>query len=325
MIMHNCTISNASPTITAAVEQLLGQLEPASEVATTRATCLALAGLRVNHESVLIALKQVQRSGPEAVRGAALWALAELGQAERLGLVKVPAGLFLMGSDVQLDAKAQGHEQPQHALYLPDYYLGRTPVTNTQYEAFVQATRHRPPDHWQGRIRPPQGQDDHPVVHVSWHDAVAYCRWLGASLPSEAQWEKGARGTDGRLYPWGYDFESSRCNTHEGRQTGMTPVDAYPQGASPYGLLDMAGNAWEWCATAAPGGKFKPYPYQADEDEWTEEYLNLEGGRAQRGGSWDFTAHFARSAGRDRTNPSNHLQHDGFRVALVSPHATQVG
>jgi formylglycine-generating enzyme required for sulfatase activity len=98
----------------------------------------------------------------------------------------------------------------------------------------------------------PPGKSDHPVNDVAWDEAMAYCRWLSDvtgraySLPSEAEWEKGARGTDGRIYPWGKQWDATRCNADKGDQDDTTPVDAYPQGASPYGVLDMAGNVWEW-------------------------------------------------------------------------------
>jgi len=176
-------------------------------------------------------------------------------------------------------------EQPQHTLYLPDYYLARTPVTNAQYAAFVQASGHRHPEHWKGG-KAPEGKRDHPVVNVSWYDAEAYCKWLAKvtgkayGLPSEAEWEKGARGSDGRIYPWGDEWDSERCNSREGDERGTTPVGAYPRGASPYGLLDMAGDVWEWTRSFVRG-----YPYDpADGRE------DPGGGRHRvlRGGSWDF-------------------------------------
>ena len=124
-------------------------------------------------------------------------------------MVLIPAGEFLMGSDPSVDKDAYGDEQPQHTLHLPDYYLAKTPVTNAQYVAFVQATDHAPPRHWKSERKPPRGKENHPVVWVTWHDAVAYCDWLSKvtgepyHLPSEAEWEKGARGSDERIYPWG--------------------------------------------------------------------------------------------------------------------------
>ena len=169
-------------------------------------------------------------------------------------MIPIPAGEFLMGSDPRKDKDAFDSEQPQHTLYLPDYYIAKTPVTNAQYAAFVRSG-YPPPALWGGWQQPPRGKGDHPVVRVTWHDAIAYCRWLaemtGKSyrLPSEAEWEKGARGSDGRIYPWGNRWDASRCNTYPGGPGDTTPVGTYPQGASPYGLLDMAGNVWDWCST----------------------------------------------------------------------------
>jgi formylglycine-generating enzyme required for sulfatase activity len=166
-------------------------------------------------------------------------------------MILIPAGDFLMGSDPTKDKRAYNDEQPQHTLYLPDYYLAKTPVTNAQYAAFVQATSHRQPKNWRAR-KPPQTMMDHPVTRVSWHDAVAYCEWLSEvtsrpyRLPTEAEWEKGARGIDGLVYPWGDWWDAKRCNNKKGNKRRTTPVGAFPEGASPYGLLDMAGNVWEW-------------------------------------------------------------------------------
>jgi toxoflavin biosynthesis protein ToxD len=134
---------------------------------------------------------------------------------------------------------------------LPDYYLAKTPVTNAQYRAFVLATGREAPQGWTNRA-PPRGEVDHPVVQVSWDDAKDYCQWLseetgrGYGLPSEAAWGKGARGTDGRIYPWGNQLDARRCNSLESGMEKTTSVHAYPRGASPYGILYMAGNVWEW-------------------------------------------------------------------------------
>ena len=206
-------------------------------------------------------------------------------------VIHIPAGEFLMGSDPEQDKHAYESEQPQHTLYLPDYYLAKTPVTNAQYLAFVQASGHRQPEHWE-RGKPPGARADHPVVYVSWADAVAYCRWLAEAsgkpyrLPSEAEWEKGARGADGRIWPWGNQWDPKRCNSKEGGKGGATPVGAYPQGASLYGCLDMAGNVWEW--TSSLWGKdwespdFK-YPYDAADGREDPE---AKGRRVLRGGAF---------------------------------------
>jgi formylglycine-generating enzyme required for sulfatase activity len=168
---------------------------------------------------------------------------------------------------------------------------------------------------------------------VSWYECVAYCRWLSTEsgemyrLPTEAEWEKGARGRDGRQYPWGNRFEASRLNAKEGEQVvwATTPVGIYPAGVSPFGAFDCAGNVWEWCATKAYGRllglKFKSYPYDVAEDEWGEDYLAEGEVRVLRGGSWyfrqDIGQDIARCAFRDGNFLYNWLDLIGFR--LVSP------
>jgi formylglycine-generating enzyme required for sulfatase activity len=236
-------------------------------------------------------------------------------------IILIPAGEFLMGSDPTKDKDARDDEQPQHTLYLPDYYLAKTPVTNAQYAAFVQATGHRVPNvdeswakpyNWSGTT-PPKGKEDHPVVLVSWHDAVDYCNWLAEvtskpyCLPSEAEWEKGARGSNGRIYPWDNQWDAKRCNTVEGGKGGTTPVGAYPEGASPYDLLDIAGNVWEWTRSV-----FKDYPYVSGDGR---EDLKSGGSRVLRGGSWDYYQGYARCAFRFRGYPVSRDLSLGFRVA----------
>ena len=227
----------------------------------------------------------------------------------------IPAGEFLMGSDPEQDKHAYGDEQPQHTLNLPDYYLAKTPVTNAQYLAFVQATDHREPQHWE-QGKPPAGKVDHPVVKVSWDDVVAYCRWLAEAtgkpyrLPSEAEWEKGARGADGRIWPWGNRWDPQRCNSSEGGKGGPTPVGAYPQGASPYGCLDMAGNVWEWTSSL-----YKGYPYDAADGR---EDLEAEGRRVLRGGAFFDSDYFTRCAGRIYGDAVARTDDVGVRVVVSS-------
>jgi formylglycine-generating enzyme required for sulfatase activity len=238
-------------------------------------------------------------------------------------MLPIPAGEFLMGSDPSVDKNARDNEWPQHTLHLPDYYLAKTPVTQAQYAEFVQANGHRAPNvdkdwaepyNWSGST-PPSGKEDHPVVLVSWHDAVAYCNWLAGNtgkpyrLPNEAEWEKGARGTEGLIYPWGNRWNEGWCNTLESGKGGTTPVGAYPQGASPYGLLDMAGNVWEWTRSG-----YKDYPYDPG-DGWED----LESGdvRVLRGGSWSYFQDAARCAYRyEEGLPDCRRSNFGFRVAV---------
>jgi len=243
-------------------------------------------------------------------------------------MILIPAGRFIMGSDLRKDKLAYAGEQPQHTLYLPDYYIARTPVTNVQYGAFVRATGHRTPYHLEdGKI--PRGEEQHPVTAVSWNDAIAYCRWLsevaGKSycLPSEAEWEKAARGMDGRIYPWGNRWDASRCNCWESGPRGTTPVGAYPRGASPYGVLDMAGNVWEWTRSL-----YRGYPYDSTDGR---EDLGVDGHRVLRGGSFYKYQRYVRCASRLRDYPfpssrlgtGNWYRYYGFRV-VVSPFTSEL-
>lgn len=169
--------------------------------------------------------------------------------------VTIPEGEFLFGEE-------------KKRLYLPAFQMGRTPVTNEQYRYFLLANpQHPAPAHWRGREFP-MGKARHPVTGVNYQDASAFCRWLGCRLPAAEEWEKAARGEDGRTYPWGEDWEDGKyCNNWEAQNNGTTPVDRYREGSSPYGLLDMAGNTWEWTATdyQSPlmhelrGGSWKSY------------------------------------------------------------------
>jgi formylglycine-generating enzyme required for sulfatase activity len=157
-------------------------------------------------------------------------------------------------------------------------------------------------------------------VGVSWFEAVAYCRWLEAQtgipfqLPTEAEWEKAARGPDGLIWPWGNTWKEGLCNSKEAGIGKTTLVGNYPKGASPSGALDMAGNVWEWCATKWR----KDYPYTV-EDEWTAEYLAGDNGRMLRGGSWVIRRGFVRGALRYDNNPRFRYNRYGLRLARHSP------
>lgn len=165
-------------------------------------------------------------------------------------IVTVPAGEFRMGTNRERD---DAYNRPEHTVMLPAYQIDKHLVTNAQYARFVVATGRRPPLHWEkGKILP--GLAMHPVTMVSWADAAAYAKWAGKRLPSEAEWEKAARGTDGRRWPWGNQMDVTRLNTYY-NVGGTTPVDKYPSGASVYGVLDMAGNVSQWLAD-----DFLPYP-----------------------------------------------------------------
>jgi formylglycine-generating enzyme required for sulfatase activity len=232
-------------------------------------------------------------------------------------MVLIPAGEFLMGSDPARDKDAYDSEQPLHTLYLPDYYIARTPVTYAQYGAFLQASWSKLPEHWPD-LAHFRAIEDHPVVYVNWPWAAAYCDWLAEvtgrpyGLPSEAEWEKGARGTNGRIYPWGDEWDSKRCWIAEQGMVGTKPVGTYPQGASPYGLLDMVGNVWEWTRSL-----HWDYPYDP-EDGREDLDATPETGRVTRGGSWGASHRTTRCAARACVISFKQHSNVGFRV-LLSP------
>ena len=235
-------------------------------------------------------------------------------------------------------------ELPQHRLHLPTYRISRTPITVAQFAAFVAATGYRTTAEEKGTgwakktdgkwdwvqgadWQHPRGPEsdvgqkqNHSVTQVSWHDALAFCKWAGARLPSEAEWEKAARGTDGRIWPWGdAEPDAQRCNFSDSKIGDTSPVGIYSAGASPYGVLDMAGNVDEWTSSRWGGYDWgKPgfvYPYKADEREG----LDVEDSRVIRGGSYATDRVFVRCAHRYWGHPDLRLDFRGFRVVLLPP------
>lgn len=205
-----------------------------------------------------------------------------------LDWVDVPAGTYPIGRDpVQHAGPARPDEIPQRVVGLAAFELSRTPVTNAQYRAFVAATGAAAPPHW-------PAPDDHPVTFVDWFDATAFAVWAGGRLPSESEWEKGARGTDGRVFPWGDERDLARAAVGAGLKGGSTePVGSRPGGSSPYGLLEMAGNVWEWVETEYSRGE-----------------------RVLRGGSFASPGlDWARCAMRSHSRPHRVQAHIGFRIA----------
>ena len=251
-------------------------------------------------------------------------------------MVEIPVGPFLMGSRDE-DPLADADEKPQHTVELPTYWIGKTEVTNAQFRPFVEGDGYSNPDYWtdagwewreaEGITQPAfwyhagWNGNEQPVVGVSWYEAVAYAHWLSAQtghdfrLPTEAEWEKAARGPEGLIWPWGNAWVAENCNC--ARTVGhTTPVGSYPDGASPYGVLDMAGNVYEWTATQW----LKEYPYQI-EDEWTEEYLGGDNWHTVRGGAWYTEQKLVRGASRNNAdNPRTRFNHyGGLRLASHSP------
>ena len=230
-------------------------------------------------------------------------------EVDGIELLDVPAGTVVMGNDQRPSGgPAPPDEVPRHVVDVDAFELTATPVTNAQYAGFVRATGRAAPIDWDDRT--PPRHDDHPVTHVDWHDATAFCRWAGGRLPTEAEWEKAARGVDGRLYPWGeHPPDADRTHAFHGLKHGATaPVGAAPGGASPYGLLDMAGNVWEWVSSA-----YRPYPYDTGDGRESPE---SDESRVLRGGSYaSLTAGHLRCARRSASRPRRRSAHIGFRVA----------
>ena len=241
--------------------------------------------------------------------------------------IEIPAGEFIMGSDTS----EYKDERPQHTRHVSVYRIGKYPVTNAQYRRFVEDGGYtekwrrcwtdagwqwrsergvKEPAHWND---PKWNLDNHPVVGVSWYEAVAYCSWLAATtgqafrLPTEAEWEKAARGMDGCEWPWGNDFDQGEANIGESDINQTSAVGLFARDRSPYGLLDCAGNVWEWCATKWQNS----YQNYADDND-------LSGGSARvfRGGSWGDVASYARLTFRFRNTPDNRYVNQGLRCVL---------
>jgi formylglycine-generating enzyme required for sulfatase activity len=220
------------------------------------------------------------------------------GAALAAGPVRVPAGEFLTGSAGD-DTDAFDDEKPQHAVYLDAYWIDRVEVTNAMYARCVTGGACRAPSNAGSKSRisyygNPE-YENYPVIYVSWTDARAYCQWAGGRLPTDAEWEKAARGSDGRKYPWGNEVpDCNRLNyaeKHDACVGDTTAVGAYPSGASPYGVLDMAGNVSEWVADRQ--GSYE----------------------VARGGSWGDGGRSVRAAGRSWFVPNGRYETQGFRCA----------
>lgn len=251
-----------------------------------------------------------------------------------LGFVRIPEGPFLMGSDKKRDLAATDSEFPQHEVVLPTYYIARYPVTAAQYQAFVNDSNYK--SKGSGTSSPP----NHPVVSITWYDSLAYCEWLTnrlqawpetpeplakllhggcvVTLPSEAEWEKAARGQDGRIYPWGDEFIASRVNTIETNINLTSTVGCFPSGASPYGVEDLSGNVFEWTRSLWGTGVATPvfkYPYRS---KGGRENLNAEKKvlRILRGGAFSDDKDTVRCGFRTANTPTGRQNHIGFRVVV---------
>ncbi|MDJ0755954.1 MAG: SUMF1/EgtB/PvdO family nonheme iron enzyme [Ardenticatenaceae bacterium] len=271
--------------------------------------------------------------------------------------IEIPAGPFMMGAN-DSDELADDNEKQLHEVTLDTYWISRFEVTNAQYKEFVDATGHRVPNmtredytfysdeqyseivepyidqfNWDVATRNyPEGLGNHPVSQVSWEDAVAYTDWLGKetgltiALPSEAEWEKAARGgADSIIYPWGNEFNGTLLNycddscefewadkTANDAFQNTSPVGSFPAGASPYGVEDMAGNVWEWTRSEYTDS----YPYQRELESVDSSAAEP---RVLRGGSWAFNRTVVRASGRGLLDPGNRNTNVGFRVVVLFP------
>ncbi len=271
-------------------------------------------------------------------------------------LIKIPAGEVFIGSTREkiekllkrfhkIEKELLEREIPQHKVYLPKYFIGKYPVTNKEFAVFVKETGYKTtaeeqgsgfvfaPEfkkvkgaNWQHPFGPKSNinnKANHPVVQVSWYDATEYCKWLSLKtnkkyrLPTEAEWEKAARGTDKRTFPWGNNWKPKICNV-EYRIKNTTPVGKFsPASDSPYGCADMCGNVFEWTSTTI--GSVKPwpskykYPYNSNDGR---ENPTLKTRRVGRGGSYSRGEAFCRTAFRFADLPTDRYSAQGFRVAL---------
>jgi formylglycine-generating enzyme required for sulfatase activity len=263
-----------------------------------------------------------------------------------LELVRVPEGDFVMGSDKAKDPLAADDEQPQHTVFLSEYAIGKFEVTVAQFAAFAQASNYQTTAEKEGSAfvwngtnwadtkganwQHPRGpnsdvsqKQNHPVTCVSWDDASAFCLWASQQtgkdvrLPTEAQWEKAARGTDARLYPWGNEAPDAARSNFNLNVKDTTPVGQYsPNGDSPYGCADMAGNLWEWCVDWYDENAYKNLPSGQIKDPVGPANGTY---RVVRGGSWGGNVDWVRCATRLWNHPLNRSVDQGFRVVVGSP------
>jgi sulfatase modifying factor 1 len=225
---------------------------------------------------------------------------------ESTEMTSIPAGPFTMGYDGGLD-----DEKPPHEAELPEYQIDLFEVTNAQFAGFVEATGYQTEAEQAGSSRVwrdewSEGKDNHPVVRVTWNDAIAYCEWVGKHLPTEAEWEKAARGPESFIYPWGDTYDAAKANGRDSGLRSTVAVGSYGEGTSPYGAFDMAGNVREW--TADPG--YFPYPGNNIPSSYYGDEL-----RVLRGGGWFDDAPDLRTTRRNPTSPTAANWDIGFRCA----------
>jgi formylglycine-generating enzyme required for sulfatase activity len=289
--------------------------DPTREVPTARPTAIA-----TRAPTAAATEEPISREPPADASVGDTWTRPADGAA----VVYVPAGEFKMGS-----TRGDDDEQPVHTVALDSFWIDRTEVTNAQYEQCVAAGACRP--------RPSRGSDthawhygdsaydDYPAIYVTWYQAETYCGWVRGRLPTEAEWEYAARGPEGRMFPWGDEFDGTRLNycdsncerdwadeTTDDGYAKTAPVGSFPAGASWCEALDMAGNVWEWVADWYASDYYARSPSQNPTGPTSGEY------RVLHSGSWGFDPYYVRSANRDVFIPSNTYGHIGFRCAMSS-------
>jgi len=227
----------------------------------------------------------------------------------------IPAGDFLMGSS-DADKDAPSNEKPQHTVSLDAFWMDKFEVTNAQYQKCVDAGKCAAPRNSFSSTRSAyygnSQFDNYPVIEVAWNDAKTFCEWSGKRLPTEAEWEKAARGTDGRIYPWGNIFDASKLNSSEGKRGDTTSVGSYSAGASPYGIMDLAGNMWEWVADWYDGKYYSSSPRSNPPGSSSGQF------RVLRGGAWYDNQDLVRAAFRFVDLPTITNDVFGFRCARSS-------
>jgi formylglycine-generating enzyme len=214
-------------------------------------------------------------------------------------MILIPPGSFAMGGTNELD------EAPERRVSVPAFYIDTYEVTHEQYATFLMATGRRAPVDWtDGRM--PQKLAKHPIVNVTWHDATAYATWAGKRLPTEAEWEKACRGSESRIHPWGNSTAGKKSASGPGAKESTYAVGSFPDDTSPYGVMDMAGNAWEWTADW-----YKGYPGNDQFDvEYGNKYKVIRGGGAI---AYEQKVATRRCADRNRSLPYGIHEALGFR------------
>lgn len=213
-------------------------------------------------------------------------------------LLYIPEGEFEMGDGHGADCK-------KHTVYLSAYWIGMYPVTNAQYLKFLEESGHRVPE--KGHYNEEEFAH-HPVTNISWNDASTYAYWAGCELPTEAQWEKAARGPEGFIYPWGQDWDPTKCQHDNSLNEGTCSVYEYPYGVSSYGTYNQSGNIWEWCVDFYDSNYYRNSPKHNPRGAGNEYRVN-------RGGSWwNGGATYFIATNRNKNDPKYHADNLGFRL-----------